>query len=502
MAMSDMQVLRKARLCWVYLALVALAPCAKAQSAIAPSGARLQAVQLLERAEQISSKAAQGNRSFLLSKIAQTLFIAGAADEARTVLHRAWDSLPEGADTGKQAWIVVNTMALSEASVGDKPGARECIEHIREIMAGVPEEKWDFLLLGRVASVQIEIGDLEEAEKIIRLIPVSTSTKLERLGDLAEARVRRGDLEGARRCARAPDTLAAAVLQRIVAAQIKTGDLIGAAETAATIPASGPRASAEASVAVAQFNAGDKTASTMSTSHFLKLAAGNDTALKDIAMAQAKMGNFAYAIQSLNAIEDREYTPKSMWFADIALLAFKAGQSDLVADLLSRAMELTKLAKDDQARSQWVQRVMLVRAETGDVPAALAYANELSDMDRIRFLDQLATIQAKAGDIVGAERTISQTPEAHAMPSTGEIALAKAKNGDFAGASQTANWLGEAQLEIMRAQAKKGDLAGALSEAAKLRAPGMQVDALIGIAKGLLELSSVTESTTSQDRVH
>jgi hypothetical protein len=134
--------------------------------------------------------------------------------------------------------------------------------------------------------------------------------------------------------------------------------------------------------------------------------------------------------------------------------------------------------------------------------AVLAYANELSDMDRIRFLDQLAIIQAKAGDIAGAERTISQTPEAHAMSSTGEIALAKAKNGDFAGASQTANWLGEAQLEIMRARAKTGDLAGALSEAAKLRAPGMQVDALIGIAKGLLEVSSASESTTSQDRVH
>ena len=253
---------------------------------------------------------------------------------------------------------------------------------------------------------------------------------------------------------------------------------------------------------MAQFNAGNKTLSTMGMSHFLKLAAGDDTALKDIAMEQAKMGNFANAIQCLNAIEDREYTPKSMWFADIALLAFKAGQSDLAADLLSQAMELTKLAKDDQARSQWVQRVMLGRAETGDVPAALAYANELSDMDRIRFLDQLATIQAKGGDIAGAERTISQTPEAHGMPSTGEIALAKAKNGDFVGASQTANWLGQAQLEIMRAQAKTGDLAGALSEVAKMRAPGMQVDALIGIAKGLLELSSASESTTSQDRVH
>lgn len=70
------------------------------------------------------------------------------------------------------------------------------------------------------------------------------------------------------------------------------------------------------------------------------------------------------------------------------------------------------------------------------------------------------------------------------------------------GASQTANWLGEAQLEIMRVQAKTGDLTGALSEAAKLRAPWMQVDALIGIAKGLLEASSARESTTSQDRVH
>ena len=64
------------------------------------------------------------------------------------------------------------------------------------------------------------------------------------------------------------------------------------------------------------------------------------------------------------------------------------------------------------------------------------------------------------------------------------------------------NALGAAQLEIMRAQAKTGDLAGALSEAAKLRAPGMQVDALIGIAKGLLEVSSASGSTSSQDRVH
>lgn len=140
---------------------------------------------------------------------------------------------------------------------------------------------------------------------------------------------------------------------------------------------------------------------------------------------------------------------------------------------------------------------MLARAETGDVPSALEYANELSDKDRIKFLDQIATIQAKGGDISGAERTASQLPEAYVMSSAAEIALAKVKAGDFVGASRTATWQEEAQISIMRAQTKAGDLEGALSEVAKLKAPKMQVDALVGIAQGLLDSSLSVGNETS-----
>ena len=238
-------------------------------------------------------------------------------------------------------------------------------------------------------------------------------------------------------------------------------------------------------------------ASRLTLTGALKMASGQDYALKDVATAQARMGDFTSATQTLNFISDREYGPKSEWFTDLAMLAFKSGRGERVADLLSRAMACTNSAPDDQVRSQWIQRVMLARAETGDVPSALEYANELSDKHRIKFLDQIATIQAKGGDISGAERTESQLPEAYVMSSAAEIALAKVKAGDFVGASRTATWQEEAQISIMRAQTKAGDLEGALSKVAKLKAPKMQVDALVGIAQGLLDSSLSVGNETS-----
>jgi tetratricopeptide (TPR) repeat protein len=469
-----------------------------------PTPAALQqAILVLQRAEQISSNAIQWNRPFLLSKIAQALFLAGATDETKTVLRRAWDSFPSDADPKRRAWILVNTMAHAQASVGDNAGARDCIEHMKEVVAGVPEAMQDSMLVEQIASVQIEIGDLAEAEQTVQLLPAADSARRNQVGELAAVCVRSGDLAGARRYARGlEDSLASEVLQHIMAAQIESGDLAAAAETASSIPSSGFQASARANLAVAQFHAGNPKAATANLSRALKMASGGDAALKDVAMAEAGMGDFAAATMTVSSIKDHDYLPKSEWFADLALLAFKSNHEGLVPDLLSRAMESTKLFLDDKARSMHAQQVMLVRAETGDVPAALEFAAELPDDFRIRFLDQIATIQAKAGDITGAERTASQIPDPYAMPSAGEIALAKVKTKDFAGASQTAKWQEAAQLETLRAQTRAGDLAGALSEVDNLRAPKMQVDALVGIARGLLEGPAPGESNSPRDSAH
>jgi len=484
-------------------AFLAISSLAAEKSADPTPAARQQAILVLQRAEQISSNAMQWNRPFLLSKIAQALFLAGATDETKIVLRRAWDSFPSDADPKRRAWIVVDTMARAQASVGDKAGARDCIEHMKELLAGMPEAMQDSMLVEQVASVQIEIGDLADAEQTVQLLPAGDSARRKKIDELAAVRVRGGDLRGARRYAQGiEDSLASEVLQHIMAAQIQSGDLNAAAETAASIPSSSFQASARANLAVAQFQAGNAKAAKANLSCALKTASGWDAALEDVAMAQARMGDFAAATTTLSSIEDHDYSPKSGWFAELALLAFKSDHEDLVPGLLSRAMESTKLFPDDKTRSMRAQDVMLVRAETGDVPAALEFAAELPDDFRIRFLDQIATVQAKAGDITGAERTASQIPDSDAMPSAGEIALAKVKTKDFAGASQTAKWQETAQLETLKAQTRAGDLAGALSEVGNLRAPKMQVDAMVGIALGLLEGPVPGESNSPRGPAH
>lgn len=57
------------------------------------------------------------------------------------------------------------------------------------------------MLVEQVASVQIEIGDLRGAEQTVELLPAGDSARRNKVGELAAARVRSGDLAGARRCA-------------------------------------------------------------------------------------------------------------------------------------------------------------------------------------------------------------------------------------------------------------------------------------------------------------
>jgi tetratricopeptide (TPR) repeat protein len=385
----------------LFLALLAISSLAPAKPANPTPAARQQAILVLQRAEQISLNADQWDRPFLLSKIAQALFLAGATDDAKIVLRRAWDSFPADVDSTRRAWILANTMARAQASVGDKAGARDCIEHMKEVVAGMPEAMRDSILVEQVASVQIEIGDLAEAEQTVQLLPVGDSARRNTIGELAATRVRSRDLAGARRYARGlADVLASEVLQHIMAAQVDSGDLAAAAETAASIPSLGFQASARADLALAQFHAGNRKAATANLSRALRLATGWHAALNDIAMAQAGMGDFAAATTTLGSIEDHDYSPKSKWFADLALLAFKSDHGDLVPDLLSRAMESTKLFPDDTTRSMRAQEVMLARAETGDVPAALEFAAEVpvtfasgSWTELLRSRQRLATLQ-------------------------------------------------------------------------------------------------------------
>jgi hypothetical protein len=359
----------------------------------------------------------------------------------------------------------------------------------------MPEGERDFHL-GDAAALQIQIGDIVAATETIRELPPMHSIAIDRLGDMAAARIRAGDLAAALQYADAPvaglspeeeEMHRSLILGRIMRAQIEIGDLTRAQQTVASIPHAMTRASALAELSVAQFRAQDTKAAAKSLAQASKLGSGMEAVQVDIARAQAKSGDFASALITINALQEHPYSSKPGLLMELSQVATSAHRTDISEAMLSEAFGLVSDSKDDlQWRMGTVQEIASIEAKVGSFAAALKMAATLPDRYRSHALWKIGLEQAKAGDINGAEQTVAGLDFfTFAIP---EIAVAKARRGDFTYALKLSDVNRYRVLQtIFSEKAKSGDLAEAVSlVTTTMRTPAQKTCALLGIAEGLL----------------
>ncbi|MCU1299118.1 MAG: hypothetical protein JWO91_3396 [Acidobacteriaceae bacterium] len=401
--------------------------------------------------------------------IAETMYRAGAFKESAALLQRAFDSFPDRTTASGRVLFFLEA-ARGEAKVGDTAGARDAIQRMKQALLGISEDLRTFHL-GEAAAVQIQIGDIEGAAETLHELPPMNSITIDRLGEMAAIRIRAGDLAGALQYADAPvpglspeetDTRRSLLLARIMSAQIEAGDLNGAQTTASGIPSIMFRASAWAELSTAQFLAGDRRSASDLLGRASKLGNGMEVVHSDIATAQAKSGDFASALQTVESLAKQAYSAKPKLLTELSEVAAAAHHIDVSEKMLSEAFTLATSDKDPEWQRAAVQELVATQARVGLFAAALKTASTLPESDRHFVLWKIGLEQAKSGDMRESERTVAGLDSlTFAIP---ELAVAKARQGDFTYAFQLNDVHGEPVIQTLFSEkVKLGELAEAVS---------------------------------------
>lgn len=431
------------------------------QAASSLAEKRQQAVLLLNEAARAVSSGETWVFPRVRLDIAQALYRAGAFKESGALLHRAFDSLPDRMRASARVLFFLEA-AQGEAKVGDTAGTYDAIERMKQALLG-ESENLRISESGEAAAAQIKVGDIEGAAETLHELPPMNSITIDRIGDMAVTRIRVGDLAGALRYVEAPvsglspeeaDTRRSLLLRRIMTAEIEAGDLNGAQTTVNGIPSIMTRASAWAELSAAQFLAGDRRSASNSLAQASKLGSKMDAVQSDIAKAQAKSGDFASALQTVDSLENHAYSEKPKLLMELSEIAAAAHHSDVSEAMLSEALTLATGSKDLQWQRATVQEIAATQARVGLFGIALKTAATLPDSYRRFVLWKIGLEQAKSGDIREAEQTVAGLDSrTFAIP---ELAVAKARQGDFTYAFQLSDE-GEPVIQTLFSEKLKSD---------------------------------------------
>ena len=220
----------------------------------------------------------------------------------------------------------------------------------------------------------------------------------EAMANIAQTQARHGDILGALQTARSiPDAAGRSqAAARIAAVQAEQGDIDGALATARRVEV--PYGDLEALVAIARSKAGaGDFAGALEIASELVTAYGHSGGLEAIAVEQAKQGRFDDSLKSTARIWDVETRTKAL--AGIARTLVQRGQVD-------EALTVVGMIQSDEARPLLVKDLAVLLAADGKVARALEMAAEFAG--RRNYLDVVVAIalaQAGAGDLDGAIAT-------------------------------------------------------------------------------------------------
>jgi RNA polymerase sigma factor (sigma-70 family) len=444
---------------------------------------------------------------------------------ATDLLHEALKELQGQEDLYRIRTLA--TVAVLQARLGDRDGARDTVRQARAALDALPPES----RLGQVREVltaDARTTSADEARAVAKSLPeyldrfpgANRDFRDYALQDVALALGEAGHVKTALTLVDAmadPDKqgwVRPHVYSKAALALAREGKVREAVRAAEAVPDEGVRVEAlagilyqnysfsglphEPGVAQSQAKAGDRRGARRSLVRAEALARG----LKDeqqrarylatVACAWAQYGDISAALAATKDVGALRW--QVMALAGVARQQAAAGQK-------KEAQTTVDGIHDAAARAHALYNLALGLAQGGDRKAAaraLDRARELVQTlpqeDRDLHLHNLATAQATAGDVPGALRLTRLMNPGNVAMTTRNVLYGQARSGDMKGALRNADELlgdsaffrGSALRGIAREQTERGDEARALAWARKRTAATDRANALLGVAEGLL----------------
>lgn len=253
-----------------------------------------------------------------------------------------------------------------------------------------------------------------------------------------------------------------------------------AKQTAASIRENSTRSRALSEIAIAQAKAGDLAGAQHIFEQAKQTAAGmiegivaESIALGEIAVAQTKAGDLAGAQLTAAGMTNDEW--KSRPFSAIAATQAKAGDLMGAKQTFEQAKQtVAGMDSDDAFKWEVVTDIAVAQVNAGDLAGAQQTVALISISRGREFanLTTIATAQVNAGDLAGAQQTFEHSWREASIP------------------DQSAS---DAHRAVIAAQTRAGDVRRAVTWANTITDPMERVWVLLGLAEGLMPLSSVDE---------
>ena len=234
---------------------------------------------------------------------------------------------------------------------------------------------------------------------------------------------------------------------------------------ASAIPAASSRAETLVEIAAEYSGADIENADDLARANLLRarmivLSIDDDNAWYDIAVAEARLGRIASALDA----------------------------SEHIGDAFRRNVALSVISS--------------LQLDAGDVPGALHAAERIDDAPlRATALGDVAGARMAAGDVIGALETIEPIDDGEQRNSAlRQVAFAQAEAGDLDGALQTADGIGSARYssltlgQLAPAQARAGDIQGALAAARRMTDTGARDVVLAELIEILVRADRFTDA--------
>jgi hypothetical protein len=345
-------------------------------------------------------------------------------------------------------------------------------------------------VLKAIAAAQADRGDVAGARATAAKGTTSGDIANEYMRLIAKAQAKSGDAAAAEKTFAAyihsmPDSGAATdtanqSLELLAAAQLEYGDIAAAQATASRIrnEASQSTVLSKIAVALAEQNQGDAAAKSLAQAVAAARAYrdiyGYDKsrAFLEIVKAQIAIKDVHAALDTARQISDG-FT-KNQAYALIAVAQAKSG------DAADAVQTVNSIVNDAAAknREDTLQDIAIAQADADNIAAAQATLALLpNDYDTSGITAAIAVAQARAGDFKDALAT-----------------------SDLLSQNDRRAWSFRlfAVRGIAKAQAEKGEAAAAKAWIASLNTPSLEASALTGIAEGLVAKNTTNNSPSQQ----
>jgi serine protease Do len=363
-----------------------------------------------------------------------------ARDRVGSILRDAEKAASEIEDEQQKAGIL-QAIAEEHASAGDKVAAgrtfEAALQAARKIPPGDTHGRYALLYL---AGVQAATGDVEGARRAARAAMAAGEDRRVALAEVSQGEARH--------------------LYAVATAQAKAGKLTEAAQRVSAIGSDDVRVMALAMLAKAQAEAGDKQAAKQTLDKALKLAAQvGPHGYAQVALAQADAGDLDAARRTAGAITSARLKTETLLAIQI-----KAGD-------LRGALTKAQAIKSEFQSGEALTEVAAAQLRSADLEGGLQSAGAVKSVYwRVAALAEAAKAQARSGDRAAAAETFKKA--------FAEALDVRDKETGISGLRIAAH------CRILQAQAEVGEEEGAVTWAMKQTAR-FKALALLSIAKGI-----------------